>query len=460
MNRGVDNQFVSKAKEGSCLGKDGIACYAERPSAGVRAQGVFHYRTYTLDVLPDSQIDLRKAPITRDADKLRRELIKSGVLEEGPNDIYTLKQTVRFNSPLAASIFVFGASNGGWIEWKDSNGRTLKELHQDSDKDKAAERTMANTSSAAAKRTASTSGAKESRKQGSTQAKSTVRTRAKRVPTSSAEDRDVVTVYSTSPMLGKNCKAIYHYCNGQMDVLAGSYVQVRERGGLPESIKEQRKELVESGDFDVSRDCDAYVLRRKISFDSPTAAAEFVLGDKVSGLQSWRDANGAMLGELCRKRSAGLVDKTEPAGGMKSGGREGTDWEKGEEPSSIRDRKSMMVYAADPFLEKTCRAICHYPSGRTEVLEGSYVQWDVDRSLPKSIKEQRWSLEDSGDLDFLDITDSRSEWVYVLKKQTSFASPTEAAEFVLGRPASGAEEWKEIQSGVVLGELFPELFKR
>ena len=88
------------------------------------------------------------------------------------------------------------------------------------------------------------------------------------------------------------------------------------------------------------------------------------------------------------------------------------------------------------------------------------MQWDVDRSLPKSIKEQRWSLEDSGDLDFLDVTDSRNEWVYVLKKQTSFASPTEAAEFVLGRPASGAEEWRDIQSGVALGELFPELFER
>ena len=606
---------------------DGLVCYAARPSAGVRARGVFHYPERTLDVLSGSRVDLRVKAYTEEANERRRELIESGALEKGSNDVYTLKQTVTFNSPTGAAVFVLGSATNGWIEWKDDNGKTLKELYQNQDEEKDAKKSTArpyanssekaapaygaktggrgsaarsgakrvSTSSAedwdvvtvcsaysmlgknckalyhpsngrtevlegsyvricensslskrikeqraelvssgdlvarnsetymlmrnvafdhptaaaefvlgksasgllawkdlnsgatlddmtqvqkpssaakrvakstewrpadAAKRTASASGAKESRKQGSTQAKSTARTRAKRVPTSSTEDRDVVMVYSTSPMLGKNCKAIYHYCNGQMDVLVGSYVQVREYDGLPEPIKEQRKELAKSGDFDASRDCNAYVLRRKISFASSTEAAEFVLGDEASGLQSWRDANGATLGELCRKRSAGLVDKTEPAGGMRSGGREGAGWKKDEEPSSIRDRKSLMVYAADPLLEKTCRAVCHYPSGRTEVLEGSYVQWDVDRSLPKSIKEQRWSLEDSGDLDFLDVTDPRNEWVYVLKKQTSFASPTEAAEFVLGRPASGAEEWKEIQSGVALGELFPELFER
>ncbi len=58
---------------------------------------------------------------------LRDELLKSGVLKEGPNQTYELMQDYLFKSPSAAGAIVRGGNINGWTFWKDSSGKTLDE---------------------------------------------------------------------------------------------------------------------------------------------------------------------------------------------------------------------------------------------------------------------------------------------------------------------------------------------
>jgi hypothetical protein len=58
---------------------------------------------------------------------LRQELINNGVLQLD-NSNYQFIQDYPFNSPSTAAAVVLGRSANGRIEWKDSHGRTLKEL--------------------------------------------------------------------------------------------------------------------------------------------------------------------------------------------------------------------------------------------------------------------------------------------------------------------------------------------
>lgn len=61
--------------------------------------------------------------------RLRDDLQKSGVLEkEGSTLRFT--QDYTFSSPSLASALVIGRSSNGRIDWKDSNGRTLKEIQE------------------------------------------------------------------------------------------------------------------------------------------------------------------------------------------------------------------------------------------------------------------------------------------------------------------------------------------
>ena len=65
--------------------------------------------------------------VNMSAGKHRQRLIDSGdlVLDNGT---YRFGRDVLFRSPSGASDVVLGRSSNGWIEWRDSSGRTLDEL--------------------------------------------------------------------------------------------------------------------------------------------------------------------------------------------------------------------------------------------------------------------------------------------------------------------------------------------
>lgn len=63
------------------------------------------------------------------ASNLRETLIKDSVLKAA-GDRYVFEQAHEFSSPSAAAAVVHGGHANGLISWKDSQGRTIKELEQ------------------------------------------------------------------------------------------------------------------------------------------------------------------------------------------------------------------------------------------------------------------------------------------------------------------------------------------
>ena len=61
--------------------------------------------------------------------ELRKELVKQNVLIQKEGSMEFVQDYV-FNSPSTASGVVLGRSANGRIEWKDYQGRTLKELQE------------------------------------------------------------------------------------------------------------------------------------------------------------------------------------------------------------------------------------------------------------------------------------------------------------------------------------------
>lgn len=61
--------------------------------------------------------------------EVRQELIGNGVLELA-SGLYRFTQDYSFSSPSTAAAVVLGRSANGRIEWKDQQGRTLKELQE------------------------------------------------------------------------------------------------------------------------------------------------------------------------------------------------------------------------------------------------------------------------------------------------------------------------------------------
>lgn len=61
--------------------------------------------------------------------RLREELVKNGVLAAEENKL-KFSQDYTFNSPSLASTVVLGRPSNGRLDWKDSGGRTLKEIQQ------------------------------------------------------------------------------------------------------------------------------------------------------------------------------------------------------------------------------------------------------------------------------------------------------------------------------------------
>ena len=77
-------------------------------------------------VLEGSQVDEVDSPaIPASLKELRKELIKSNVIKNG-----VLQEKQLFSSPSYAAAFVLGMNTNGRTDWKNKDGKTLKELEE------------------------------------------------------------------------------------------------------------------------------------------------------------------------------------------------------------------------------------------------------------------------------------------------------------------------------------------
>ena len=77
-------------------------------------------------VLEGSQVEMIDSPaIPTSLKELRKELIKANVIKDG-----ILQEKQLFSSPSYAAAFVLGMNTNGRMDWKDKDGKTLKELEE------------------------------------------------------------------------------------------------------------------------------------------------------------------------------------------------------------------------------------------------------------------------------------------------------------------------------------------
>lgn len=77
-------------------------------------------------VLEGSQVEVIDSNvIPASLQKLRKELIDTNVIKDG-----ILQEKQLFSSPSYAAAFVLGMNTNGRTDWRDKNGRTLKELEE------------------------------------------------------------------------------------------------------------------------------------------------------------------------------------------------------------------------------------------------------------------------------------------------------------------------------------------
>ncbi|MDL2288526.1 GIY-YIG nuclease family protein [Oscillospiraceae bacterium OttesenSCG-928-F05] len=97
---------------------------------GIIALGT--YSSEKFELLPGSQIDIEKPSNLASHNIKRQELLDSNGIIKADDGKYYLQVIVEFKSPSGAGDFVLGGSTNGWVEWKDSNGKTLDELFRQS----------------------------------------------------------------------------------------------------------------------------------------------------------------------------------------------------------------------------------------------------------------------------------------------------------------------------------------
>ena len=92
---------------------------------GISALGIYDGEKF--QVLEGSQININKPVHLGRYNKQRAELLASGEISQVDGK-YFLNITIEFNTPSGASDFVLGGSTNGWVEWKNSEGKTLNEI--------------------------------------------------------------------------------------------------------------------------------------------------------------------------------------------------------------------------------------------------------------------------------------------------------------------------------------------
>lgn len=95
---------------------------------GVKAFGAYDGDRF--EVLEGSQIDFSRRVTLEKYNDQRDKLLNDGDIIVDNVGAYILKVSLEFNTPSGASDFVLGGSTNGWIEWKNSEEKTLDEIYR------------------------------------------------------------------------------------------------------------------------------------------------------------------------------------------------------------------------------------------------------------------------------------------------------------------------------------------
>lgn len=171
-----------------------------------------------------------------------------------------LQKDICFGSPSYASSFVCGKNSNGLIEWKNSEGKTLKEINGESDD--------------------TYKKAKKSKK-----ADTTVDIEGKQVEIEMS-DEDIL------HLEGKRLIAYAYALQDCFLVKKGSQFSDKETNSCDQSIRKHRQSLIDDGSVKDN------IFVKDVKFNSPSTAAACILGRNENGRRVWLNKDGKTLKEL------------------------------------------------------------------------------------------------------------------------------------------------------------------
>lgn len=123
------------------------------------------------------------------------------------------------------------------------------------------------------------------------------------VGSDSGSENDAITEFHTYRR-GVKSRGIYKSEEGVFEVLAGSQIDLSVQPGTTKkptaNIIASRENLLESGVIQLNED-GFYRLSENVQFNSPSAAAVFVLGGSANGWTEWIDELGRTLSKVYRE---------------------------------------------------------------------------------------------------------------------------------------------------------------
>jgi hypothetical protein len=97
---------------------------------GVKASAIFTDEGLVVHKGSRCSKDLTKSAVDAPFTKRREKMIAEGIIQDiGQGLVFT--EDYQFKSPSGAASVVMGAHANGWIEWKNTEGRTMKEVKRD-----------------------------------------------------------------------------------------------------------------------------------------------------------------------------------------------------------------------------------------------------------------------------------------------------------------------------------------
>ncbi len=109
----------------------GIRLYFDKPMRGIKAQGIHSTDGFFVLAGSSATQETKVYSMASAYHALREKLIARGAIELRDDRLY-FTQDVRFKSPSTAATVISGTSQNGRIVWKDKDGKTLKEIQQES----------------------------------------------------------------------------------------------------------------------------------------------------------------------------------------------------------------------------------------------------------------------------------------------------------------------------------------
>ena len=91
------------------------------------------------------------------------------------------------------------------------------------------------------------------------------------------------------------------YKSEKFEVLEGSQIDIKSKGSARQKLQIQRQTALQNGE--IVEENGKFILKVSLSFSSPSAAAEFILGYAANGWVEWKNKYGKTLDEIYRKQN-------------------------------------------------------------------------------------------------------------------------------------------------------------